>query len=111
MLAPDCRYNLTSEETIVGPAAIVESYRCHDTRARNLFDRVEYFSAVESVDGVTAVIRFSDVLEKVGERHIYSCRQRIIVNESRVIDSIVHEDIPTETAAVRAFMERVGVSA
>lgn len=114
MLASTCRYDLTaasftSEGTLVGPDAIVESYRWHDARARNLFDRLEYFSVVEAVDGMTAVIRFSDVLEKVGKRHTYSCRQRISVNESTVIDSIVQEDIPTETAAVRAFMERVGV--
>lgn len=115
MLAPWCQYDrttasFTSEGTLVGPNAILESYRRHDARARRLFDRVDYSSVVETVDGMTAVIQFTDVLEKVGTRHTYSCRQRITVNESAVIESIIQEDIPAETVAVRAFMERVGVT-
>src|SRR5687767_12396270 len=82
MLAPGCRYDLTnasltSEGTPVGPAAIIASYRWHDARSRRLFDRVEYSNVVEAVDGPTALIRFVDVLEKAGQRHAYSCRQRI----------------------------------
>ena len=115
MLAPTCRYDLTSasftsEGILVGPAAIVESYRWHDAHARTLFDRVDYFSDVEGVDGMTAVIRFSDVLEKAGARHTYSSQQRITVNQVMLIDSIIQQDIPAETVAVRAFMERVGVT-
>ena len=115
LLAPDCRYDLTAasltdEGTLVGPEAIVDSYRRHDARARRLFDRVEYSSVVEVVDARTAVIRFTDVLVKARESHTYSCRQRISLNESMTIDSIVQEDIPTEVAAARAFMQRVGVT-
>jgi hypothetical protein len=115
MLAPTCRYDLTrasltSEGTLMGPEAIVQSYRRHNARAQVLFDRVEYFSAVEDIEGGAAVIRFSDVLEKGSERHTYSCRQRVVVNESGLIDLIVQFDIPEETTAVRAFLRRVGVN-
>lgn len=115
MLAATCRYDLTkaaftAEETLVGPAAIVESYRWHDARARSQFDRIEYFSVVEEVAGLAAVIRFSDILEKSGERHTYSCRQRITISDVGLIDAIVQEDIPEEKASVRAFMERVRVA-
>jgi len=114
MLAPTCRYDRTgashpSEGVLLGPATIVASYRSHDDRARAVFDRVEYVSAVERVEGASAVIRFSDVLEKAGERHTYCCRQRITVNASSLIETIVHDDIPGEEAAVREFMARVGV--
>jgi hypothetical protein len=115
MIAPTCRHDLTTasftaEDTLVGPDAIVQSYHQHDTRARHLFDSVDYSSGVETIDGMTAVIRFTDVLMKAGQQHIYSCRQRISVNKSELIESIVQEDIPEETAAARAFMERVGVT-
>jgi len=50
------------------------------------------------------------VLIKAGQQHTYSCRQRISVNDSAMIASIVQEDIPGEKAAARAFMERVGVT-
>jgi hypothetical protein len=114
LVAPECRYDLraaslTDEGTLVGPDAIIESYRSHDSRARRLFDRVEYCSAVEAVAGLTATIRFGDVLEKDGQRHTYSCRQRITLNDSGAIESIVQQDSTEETVAVRAFMERVGV--
>jgi hypothetical protein len=73
MLAPSCRYDpggasLTSEDTLVGPDAIVASYRSHDTRARRLCDSVEYSSVVVAVDGKTAVIRLTDILEKAGTK-------------------------------------------
>src|SRR5688572_8695655 len=115
MLTPTCRYDLTkasltAEDTLVGPNAILESYRKHDATARRLFDRVDYSSVVEAVDGMTAVIRFTDVLEKAGQRHTYWCRQRITVDDAALIESIIQEDIPEETVAVRAFMERVGVT-
>ena len=114
MLSPDCRYDRTnasfsSEGTLVGPQAIIGSYRAHDARARHLFDRVDYLSVVETVDGITAVIRFTDIIEKNGERHTYNSRQRITFDEMRQIQSIVQEDIPFETEAVRTFMSRVGV--
>ena len=114
MLAPNCRYDLTgasltSEGTLLGPDAIVQSYRWHNARAHVLFDRVEYFSVVEEIEGAAAVIRFSDVIEKGTERHTYSCRQRVVVNEAGLIDLIVQLDIPEETAAVRAFLTRVGI--
>jgi hypothetical protein len=115
MLAPACRYDLTTasltaEGTLVGADAILASYRSHDARAQRLFDRVDYSSVVEAVHGNTAVIRFTDVLQKAGATHRYSCRQRVTIDEHGRIDTIVHEDIAEETTAVQAFMKRVGVA-
>ena len=114
MLAPGCRYvtgsSLTPEGTLVGPDAIIASYRRHDERARSLFDRVEYSSAVEAVRDNSAVIRFTDVIEKAGEEHSYSCFQRITFDEHWRIEGIVQQDIPTEITALRAFFGRVGVT-
>ena len=114
LLAPGCRYvqesSLTPEGTLVGPDAILASYRRHDERWRNLFDRVEYSSDVEALNDRSAVIRFVDVIEKDGQTHTYSCFQRITFDEHWRIEGIVQEDIPTEITAVRAFLERVGVT-
>lgn len=51
VLAPTCRHDLTkasltSERTLLGPAAIIASYRWHDQREHRLFDHVEYFSVI-----------------------------------------------------------------
>ena len=99
MLAPGCQYDLTGasftpEGTLVGPDAIVASYRWHDTRARRLFDCLEYSNVVEAIDGRRAVIRFIDVLEKAGAKHTYSCRQHITLDREWRIERIVQEDIP-----------------
>jgi hypothetical protein len=115
ILAPTCRYDLTqasltSEGTLVGSDAILASYRSHDARAQRLFDRVGYSSVVETVRGNTAIIRFTDVLEKSGATHTYSCRQRVTIDDHGQIELIVQEDIPTETVAVRAFMKQIGVT-
>ena len=117
MLAPGCTYDLTSswssnEGILVGAEATVNSYFWHDQCARQLFDHVEYNSAVETVSGTAAVIRFTDILEKNGQRHTYHCRQRVVVEASGpgTIKSIVHEDIKQEAEAVQAFMHRVGVT-
>jgi hypothetical protein len=110
LLAPTGRYEPCAPEgVLVGPAAIVESYRWHDARDRAAFDRVEYSSSIESVHALTAAIRFTDVLEKDGESHTYNCRQHITVNETAAIYRIIQEDVPEEKAVVRDFMKRVGV--
>ena len=103
-------FDVTDWAMRLGPDAILESYRWHDAGARRLFDGVDYSSVVEAVEGMTAVIRFTDVLEKASQRHTYSCRQRVTVNDAALIESIVQEDNPDETVAVRTFMERVGVT-
>jgi hypothetical protein len=114
MLAPDCHYvqesSLTSEGTLVGPDAILASYRWHDERSRRVFDRVEYSSDVEVLSDDLVVIRFTDIIEKDGETHSYSCFQRITFDEHWQIARIVQEDIPAEITAVKAFLERVGIT-
>jgi hypothetical protein len=114
MLASDCRYvtgsSIRPEGTLVGPHAILASYRRHDEQARSLFDRVEYSSEVEAVRDNSAVIRFTDVIEKTGEKHTYRCFQRITFDENWRIEGIVHQDIPIEMTALRAFLGRVGVT-
>jgi hypothetical protein len=109
LLSPACVYVTRLEGTFTGPDAIVASYRSHDAFAQKLFDRVEYTSTVEMVEGLNAVIRFYDILEKHGQRHSYATRQRIAVNDAGLIESIVHEEIPDESAALFAFFDRVGV--
>ena len=114
MLAPDCRYvqesALTSEGTLVGPDAILASYRWHDERSRRLFDRVEYSSDVEVLSDHSAVIRFMDMIEKSGQQHSYSCFQQLTFDDHWRIERIVQQDIPAEITAVKAFFERVGVT-
>lgn len=113
-MSPDCRYDVSASalaagDTIVGPEAILDSYRQSDQRARQVFDAVEYTSTVEAVHGSTAVVRFDDVLRKGGQEHHHHCRQHVTVGESHLIESIVQEDIPSEVTAVQAFKKRVGI--
>jgi hypothetical protein len=109
LLSPHCVYVTHSEGTFTGPEAIAASYRSHDALARKLFDRVEYSSTIEGVDGSSAAIRFYDVLEKDGARHSYYCRQHVHVSDAGKIDSITHEEVPSEADAFRVFLRRVGV--
>ena len=109
-LGPTCHYDTQSalEGVLVGPAAIVESYRSHDARARQSFDYVEYSSLVETVDGMSALIQFTDVIRRQDHEHTYRCRQRIVIDEAAVIVSITQENIPAEVSAPKEFLTRVG---
>lgn len=108
LLAPDCRYE-SPDGPLVGSTRIVESYRSHDAR-RALFDHVAYESEIVAVSDASATIRFIDLLEKSGQRHVYSCHQEIAVNEAGLICRIAHREIPGERDAALAFYRRVGLT-
>ncbi len=112
LLSVDCRYDTRSTPgagMLIGASAIINSYRWHDQRARTAFDRVDYLSEVEEVDGSAALVRFTDDLEKDGERHTYSCYQRLSIGASGQITAIAQQEIEGQRAALDAFTKRVGV--
>ena len=107
MLAPTCRYDLTAaaftaEGPLVGPEAILESYRWHDARGRNQFDRVEYSSVVESVDGMMAVFddRYSGM--PADERRVFSEKERKARQQDKLRDEW-REESKLETPTARSW--------
>lgn len=103
-----CRYEI-GEETLVGPDAILASYRANGDWAALHFESIAYESAVAFEASGEAVITFVDLLRHAGREHVHRCTQRLAFDATGRIVRIVHCDLPGEREALRAFLEAVGI--
>jgi hypothetical protein len=109
MLAADCGYQGPAG-ALLGPDAIVSSYRDQDTAARQLFDAVEYRSKITRTGADNACISFSDHIVSGGRKHVYRCRQRLHFRPDGLIDCIEHEELPGERERLLRFCAACGVN-
>lgn len=106
-LAADCCYQI-GQDVLIGPEAIIASYRESDEWGRGVLEQVVYRSRVEqSSDHVT--ITYIDQLFHHGETHEYRCQQHLWLDASGRIAQIVHEELPGEREKLDEFFARVGV--
>ncbi len=106
-LSPDCHYQTATVE-LVGPAAIIGSYReSAEWGSRNL-DRVIYESAVQQTAGGLAVL-YTDHIFLQGQQHDYQCRQHLTIHDNGLITRIVHEELPGERERLEHFFSLRGV--
>jgi hypothetical protein len=101
LLAPDGRYEVRGE-VLVGPGAILKSYREASEAARREFDRVTYSSRVIEATLWTATIEFADHIERAGVTHTFRSRQHLEV-KGGLITAIRHEDLPGEWEKLTEF--------
>ncbi len=106
-IAADCRYQINPQE-LVGPEAIIASYRESAEWGRGVLDQVVYESKVQPVGDHFAVL-YIDRVTHHGETHVYRCRQRLWLDDSGRVVRIVHEELPGEREALDEFFERQGV--
>jgi ketosteroid isomerase-like protein len=108
LLAPDCAYSVGGE-ILVGPAAILASYRAASAWARAHIDFVAYESSVRASPDGRAVVTFVDRLEHAGHRHEHRCEQWLSVGAQGRVRAIEHVDLPGEPEALRAFFAAAGI--
>lgn len=101
LLADECIYN-SPDGTLIGPEAIIASYRGNGERARCRFDEIKYTSSVEQV-GDEFVVTYTDGLRLGDRRHEFRCRQRLRVNATGLIVRISHEEMAGERERLREF--------
>ncbi len=109
LLSPDCEYAARGG-ALVGPDAIVASYREAGKWVKANIASVTYESSVRAVNESSAVITFVDHLEDSGLRHSYRCEQSIEIRADGKIIRIAHVEMPGEREAADAFLRRIGVS-
>ncbi len=102
LLAPNCAYH-APEGLLIGPDAIVASYRQNAEAARGRFDQIEYTSSVELNSPAAAQIAFTDRVRLGGAWHEYRCRQRICVGAQGLIEEIRHDEIAGERERLEQF--------
>jgi hypothetical protein len=106
LLAETCVYRLGAE-TIVGPDAIIDSYRTNGESAKQRFNAVEYVSDVELVGPSTAAICYADRL-RIGSRwHEFRCRQHVQIGMEGLVEEITHEELPEERQRLKDFEARL----
>ena len=107
LLAPDCEY-VSPKETLIGPEAILASYREAGDWVKANLDAVAYESSVRP-EGPSAVVTYVDHLTHAGVAHRYSCEQVLSFAKDGTIRRIVHCELPGQREAVEDFFGRVGV--
>jgi len=107
-LTDDCRYH-SPGGVLVGPDAIVASYRESSEWAHDTFDEITWDSECAVDDDGRVRITFMDITDHRGEHHVYRCQQLVRFDETGLIDDIEHVSIEEEEQALAAFFDRVGV--
>ncbi len=106
-LAPGCRYEINGRE-LVGPDAIIASYRENAGWARRALEHVFYESEVKQ-EGDSFTVLYIDRLIHHGETHEHRSYQRLWLNDAGQVVRILHEDLPGEREKLDAFLARHGV--
>jgi hypothetical protein len=106
LLADRCVYFI-GDATLIGPDAIINSYRINGEAAKERFDSIEYVSDIEMSGPSSAVISFSDHLRCGNERHVFHCRQHVRVGLGGLIEEIRHEKLREERQRLKRFESRL----
>jgi hypothetical protein len=110
VLADRVEYTV-GDEAIVGPDAVVASYRAASEMAHRLFDEVGYHHEVLVTDDpITFRVGYTDVLTVAGETLVHSAEQVVTATPDDGVIRIVNVDLPGERERVDEFLTRHGLS-
>jgi hypothetical protein len=101
-LAFGCVYD-APHGVLIGPEAIVASYRQNAVAARGRFAKIEYTSEVATAGPAEAVITFIDRVMLRGVWHEHRCRQHVRLGAGGLIEHIRHEELPGERERLQQF--------
>jgi len=101
-LAFGCVYD-APQGVLIGPEAIVASYRENAVAARSRFAKIEYTSEVATAGPVEAVITFIDRVMLGGVWHEHRCWQHIRLGAGGLIEHVRHEELPGERERLQQF--------
>ena len=107
LLSAECVYH-SPESPLVGPAAIIASYRGHGASGRDRFEKIEYASQVGEKSPTEATITFFDRVKQNGRWHEFRCRQHVSIDADGNVTEIRHEEIPSERERLREFESGFG---
>lgn len=108
LLASDCAYHIRSR-VLLGPDAIIGSYKSNAEWGAANIDITVYKSSVERAPDGRFLVRFEDHIQHAGRRFTHTSRQFVTVNADSRIALIEHEDLPGAQEALEAFFFEAGV--
>lgn len=107
-LAANVRYEVKGL-TLIGPDAVVDSYRGASEQAHELFDGVGYDHEITQEGDNTYVISYRDILTIAEETVIHHARQDVTVVDGEVVQ-IVNVELDGQRELVDEFLARHGRS-
>ena len=109
-LADHVEYTV-GDEAIVGPEAVISSYRAASEMAHRLFDKVGYdHETYPTDDPNTFRVGYTDELTIGGESLVHSAEQRVTVSGDDGVVRIINVEIPGEREKVDELLNRHGLS-
>lgn len=108
LLAPECVYQGRTA-ILIGPEAILQSYRDASHWGRARLSRVDFSSAVRPESDGRQVIRYIDRIWHAGQCHSYQCEQVLSFGRNAEIVHILHRELPGQREALLRFFAEVGV--
>lgn len=110
VLDPEVVYEIGGN-TLIGPDAVVDSYRKSSELAHQLFDEVAYDHEILGTDeGAAFRVRYRDLLTAGGETHAHFAEQEVTLGRHWVVVKIVDRPMPAEREKLEEFMARHGIS-
>ena len=104
----DCTYDGPGGR-LVGPTAIIGSYRSSGEWGRASLDHVSYRSTLTPDGEGGALVTFEDHIRHAGEAHTYRCQQRLRAGADGIC-AITHRELPRERKRLVAFFQRHGLT-
>lgn len=109
-MAEDVEYTIGGKH-LVGPEAIVESYRASSQRARRMFDGVEYAHDVKPTEDPNRFrVGYQDILSIGTETLTHMAEQHVTAAADVGVTHIVNVDLDGEREKVEGFLARHGLS-
>lgn len=104
LMGPGVVYQI-GDDRLVGPEAVVDSYRRASGMAHALFDTVDYDHVIQGViEQNTVRIRYSDLLGVGEDQHSHIAVQDITIDPTLGIVEIVDRPVPGEREKLDGFL-------
>ena len=109
LLSQDCKY-IIGEEVLIGPENICQSYEQNMIKGRKKLDILEWGqSRIEPISNSKFYVHFTDYLTHKEEKYTHRCKQKLWVNEDRLISKIEHIHDQEEQGRLNEYYKKVGL--
>ena len=110
LLSPEVVYEI-GDERLVGPDAVLASYRSASAMAHRLFPGVEYrHQVIGTVERTKYRVRYSDILTVGEDTHEHIAEQAVTVDPQLGVVRIVDTPVPGEREKLDEFMEEHNIT-
>lgn len=110
ILSKNCIYHI-AEQVLEGRKSVSSLYEKNMKEGKAKFDKLVWGkSETVKINEHQFEVYFSDFLMHKGIEHHYKCKQRISINQNKLVEKILHIELPGEKESLTMFYEKVGLN-